>query len=136
MFEDEETQEVFEDALSVMELKVSVEMENGNPAAYRCEDGCYIFKIVGPVYALKNPARNPAVVEGCQELPDGAMVCKGIYWNKVPRAPRWYTPPPPENEHLFRVRYVLCPDITMEDPSDTVNLPTRYRNKKKVLICR
>ena len=127
--------EVFESTLAQMELEASVEMEEGNFAAYDWDDGYYIFKIVGEPYPLENPrGRKPVKVEGCNEVPDGTMVCKGIYWNPVPDAKGWYTPPPGGNrakKHIFRVQYVLHPKVTMQDPTDEIALPKRYGGKKK-----
>ena len=110
-------------------------MEEGNFAAYDWDDGYYIFKIVGEPYPLENPrGRKPVKVEGCNEVPDGTMVCKGIYWNPVPDAKGWCTPPPGGNrakKHIFRVQYVLHPKVTMQDPTDEIALPKRYGGKKK-----
>ena len=61
------------------------------------------------------------------------MVCKGVYWNPVDRAKRWFTPPPEgSKELLFRVRYVVAAsDLVMERPSETVKLPNR-KDKQQI----
>ena len=71
-------------------------------------------------------------VEGCGHLPEGTIVCKGVHMNEVGRAPRWYTPPPGRRppKHIFRVRYVVDPNLEMEDPSETVKLPNRKGDDK------
>lgn len=67
-------------------------------------------------------------------LPAGSSVCRGIYWNEVRGAARWFTPPT-ENQHvecIFRARYILSAAVTMEIPSPQVTLPNR-RDKKLIL---
>ena len=119
----EEIQEIYNSTLQVEETNAADEMQNGNYAAYQHEDGYYVFKIVGHPYSLETDLESG--VEGCGHLPEGTIVCKGVYMNEVGRAPRWHTPPPGRSppKHIFRVRYVVDPNLEMEDPSETVKLP-------------
>ena len=67
-------------------------------------------------------------------LPEGSLVARGVYWNQVRGATRWFSPPPTNQrqERIFRVRYVLEPDVIVEEPSATVTLPNR-RDKARIL---
>ena len=130
--DEEEVMEICEDILAEDELNASRMMEDGGYAAYQEGNSYSIFKIVDEPYAL---ARDGDPVEGCQDLPAGTLVCKGIYLNKVPRAPGWYTHPPGKNRakrHVFRVRHLIHPNLNMQDPSDDIKLPNR-KDRNKIL---
>ena len=130
--DEEEAMEICEDILAQDELDASRMMESGGFAAYQEGSSHSVFKIVSQPCAL---ARDGDPAAGCEDLPAGTLVCKGIYLNKVPRAPGWYTHPPGKNRakrHVFRVRYVIHPNLEMQDPSDEVKLPNR-KDRNKIL---
>ena len=73
------------------------------------------------------------------KLEAGNLVVDGIYWNKVPRAKDWYTPPWHQQVFTFRVRYCLKGDVYLVDPTIPCPFPRiRYRyhalslNPKKI----
>jgi hypothetical protein len=56
-------------------------------------------------------------VEGCKgEMPEGTTVCEGRYLHRVPRNPHWFQhlTLKMDPKVLFRVQYVLNPDIKLE----------------------
>ena len=69
---------------------------------------------------------------GDRVLPKGSLVAKGKYWNRVKGARRWHTQKLAEQERIFRLRWIVVPDVEMEKPSDAVKLPNR-RDKQTIL---
>ena len=129
---EEEVMQICEDVLANEELNASNRMKDGNFAAYRTTEGFDIFKIVGEPYPLECDGDE---VEGCPEMPAGTVVCKGIHWNKARgRAPGWCTPPPARRakKYVFRVRYVVDPDLKMLD-SKEVEFPKGRKDRDKIL---
>jgi hypothetical protein len=57
------------------------------------------------------------LVEGCNggDMPKGTTVVEGRYWNQVPRSPHWFQEGTWDDHILlFRVQYILDPNIKME----------------------
>ena len=122
-----EVLEMFEDTLGAMESAAATSLEEDCYFAYNAPtepdspDGYYIVRATGQAFSLPEDSRE---VQGCNYLEAGSIVVTGVFLNIVPRATRWYTPPPDRTkEYLFRVRYVLDPGVVMEAPSVTVVLP-------------
>ena len=101
----------------------------GDFAAYDADQDYYIIQGTDlPHPAEEYDKETPAVIEGCDrdQLGPGTIVCKGMYWNKVGRAKRWYSPPSVVLERLFRVRYVVATGFEMKGHCDATNpFPTR-----------
>ena len=76
-------------------------------------------------------------------MPRTPRWCHGLqghlHWNTADRANGWYYPPAGggrAQKHIFRVRCVVHPNVTMEDPtapSATVTLPNGLQNRKRIL---
>ncbi len=78
--------------------------------------GYYMVKWISEPYCLQVDTDGMAGVIGA-----GAMVAHGIYYNRVERAPYWYTLS--GEATLIKVRYVLLIGLKMEDISKTNPLP-------------
>ena len=125
---EDEIEEVYMDALQGLGTELSQFIKPGNFGAVNCEEdpaapeGYYIVKWTGEPYVLQEPA----MVEGFNAGPmqEGTLVCEGEYFHRVPGAPRWYQSNKSfhqdrsmrlEETKLFRVQWVLDPDIAMEN---------------------
>jgi hypothetical protein len=78
-------------------------------------DGYYIVQWTGEPEVLQKPTK----VEGYNAglMPEGTVVCKGQYYNRVPRNPRWYQIGDEgykEETHFFRLQNVLDAEVEME----------------------
>jgi hypothetical protein len=78
--------------------------------------GCYVVKWISKPYCLQVNTDGMAKV-----IDAGAMVAHAIYYNRVERAPYWYTLS--GETTLIEVRYVLLTGLKMEDISNTNPLP-------------
>ena len=105
----------------------AMEVEQEKPG----DEEHYIIRFTSEACALTEDQRG---VEGMEDraLPQGTLVAKGKYWNRVKGARRWYTRKLAEQERIFRLRWIVVPDVEMEKPSDTVKLPNR-RDKQTIL---
>ena len=94
-------------------------------------DGYYLVEWDGEPYILQEPAE----VEGCPggPMPEGTMVVPGRYLYLVPRNPHWYHSHLWRDEKvlLFRVQYILDPDIELERYSVKDNLTPTKGNMDK-----
>ena len=117
----EEIDECYEDALDGLEAFYLDKVKKGNIGGISAEDkqtapdGYYIVKWMGEPEILQQPAK----VEGYNAglMPAGTLVCKGQYYNRVPRNPRWYQIGDrgyAEKTHYFRLQNVLEAEIELE----------------------
>ena len=132
-YDESQVNEVFEDCLGYFEERMAQTIQVGNVCAYSAgddetTDGYYVFSVTSLPFSLGQDSED---VEGCGFLPKGTIVVRGVYWNKVPSATRWYTPVPLNAtvERLFRVRYVLNARIGMLPATDYNRLSRSDRDR-------
>jgi hypothetical protein len=124
---DAEIEECYEDALEGVEATMLDRIKPNHYGAVNTDpnpespEGYWIVRWTGEPEVLQDPA----MVEGCDKGPmeAGTVVCQGEYMYRVPGAPRWHQSLRSakedrtlrlEEKKLFRVQYVLDPDIDME----------------------
>lgn len=83
-------------------------------------DGYYVVQWTSLPYVLEEERElgefDPPIV-----LQPGELVCDATYFNRVPRAARWYTPS--EMKTVVRLRQVLKTDLILGPVSDKNKLP-------------
>jgi hypothetical protein len=110
----------------VLDAKVDLlcvrEGENG---AFRTEDpdadGYYLVKWTSTPYKLPEARElreyNPPIL-----VPKGELVADAVYFSKVPRAPRWYTPTV-EISTTVRLQQVILAELLLCNESEESRLP-------------
>lgn len=134
-FREEEIQSLYEDVLHRMDETAMLDIQRDEFCAYQCDDertpGYYFIKIVTTPFALQEDQ----LVEACGMMKAGTMVCRAIYWNPVPSAKNWYTPPTTNiesNKKLFRVRYIVAnPFVNTVPISNENRLPNGLEKRLK-----
>jgi hypothetical protein len=123
---DDEIHACMDDALQVIEAQMIPKLKSQRYAAINCDDeqsdGYYLVQWEGQPFVLQESMK----VEGCKdEMPEGTTVCEGRYLHRVPRNPHWFQhlTYKMDPKKLFRVQYVLNPDIELEKYTRT-NKPT------------
>ena len=119
-FDESEIHECLSDALEVIEHQMGERIKADHYGAVNADDpqgapdGYYLVEWDGEPYVLQEPKE----VEGCVggPMPEGTLVVPGRYLYRVPRNPNWYHSRLWKGEEvkLFRVQYVLDPDIELE----------------------
>ena len=75
------------------------------------KDGYYLIKWTGEPYLLTEPSDE---VEGCEgDMPAGTYVCEGQYLTRLPRAPHWYHFDSKAPMCVFRLQFIIAPNIVM-----------------------
>ena len=132
----DEMEELFNDILGEYEIEAANQIEKDMFGAYQTEDpntdGFYIIQWMSHVYRLEEDSYEIEGMDG-NKLEAGSQVADGLYWNPVPRAKDWYTPPQKEQVFTFRVRYVLKGDLYMLDQSESYPFPNNRRDRETVL---
>jgi hypothetical protein len=118
--EEDEINECTDDALAVIEVALIPLIKFNMFGAITCDndkkgapDGYYLVRFTDIPFVLQEPRP----VEGCNggDMPEGTTVVEGRYWNRVPRSPHWFQEGKWDAPKLlFRVQYVLHPNIEME----------------------
>jgi hypothetical protein len=107
-----ELKELHGEVLHDYETRALSEIEDGGYGAIdtdHAQDGYYLIRWVGEPYALDEPTK----VEGCpQPMPKGTMVCNGKYLTRLTRSPHWFYQDDDAETHIFRLQYIVAPDIT------------------------
>ena len=94
------------------------QIKEGNVGAIVVDDeeteGYYLVEWVGsPFYQT---------IDGVETL-----MCSGIYWNQVKRAPRWYTRTNPVEQEDHILNHVIHPNVLLHPISDQNQLPNGCR---------
>jgi hypothetical protein len=63
---------------------------------------------------------------------EGEWVCKGLWLNNVPRAPRWFYVG--EKEVVVCCQFVLCPNFDLHEYSATNDLPRMNSNHRTTVL--
>ena len=120
--EEEETgaQDSIRCVLNALEARMSLAIREGEVGAVGTIDeavmGYYIVKWLSEPYALQVDAEGISGI-----VTAGAMVVDGLYFNRVQRAPYWYTQS--EERSIIEVKHVLPSGLHLEEISVTNKLP-------------
>ena len=129
----DEMEEIFNDILGEYEIEAANEISKDGFGAYQTDDpeanGFYIIRWTTDAYTLDEDSFDVEGMDGIR-LEAGSQVVDGVYWNPVPRAKDWYTPPNEETIFTFRVRYCLKGEIYLIEPTDSYPFPRiKYREQ-------
>ena len=106
--------------LNALEARMSLMIREGEVGAVGTTDkaamGYYIVQWKSEPYALQADAEGMSGI-----VTAGAMVVDGLYFNRVQRAPYWYTQS--EELSIIEVRHVLRSGLQLEEISETNKLP-------------
>ena len=106
--------------LNALEARMSLAIREGGVGAVGTIDeaamGYYIVKWLSEPYALQVDAEGISGI-----VTAGAMVVDGLYFNRVQRAPYWYTQS--EERSIIEVKHVLRSGLHLEEISVTNKLP-------------
>ena len=106
--------------LNALEARMSLMIREGEVGAVGTTDnaamGYYVVKWTSEPYALQADAEGMSGV-----IADGAMVVDAVYFNRVERAPYWYTQS--ELMTVVEVRHVLWSGLQLKEISATNKLP-------------
>jgi hypothetical protein len=106
--------------LYALEARMSLMIREGEVGAVGTTDkaamGYYVVKWLSEPYALQTDTEGMSGV-----INAGAMVVDGIFFNRVQRAPYWYTLS--EESTIVEVRHVLRSGLQLEKISTTNKLP-------------
>jgi hypothetical protein len=128
----EELEQVYNDILGEHEAAAARNIAPGGFGAYGADE-YHLVEWKSEAFPLEKETDKVEGMAG-NVLPAGTLVAKGVYWNDVGRAPRWYTPPSGRRvQRLFRVRYVVSPQLVVNDPSDDVVFPRSRKDRNRVL---
>lgn len=99
--------------------------------AINCEDseGFWLVQWESEPFQLTSPQK----VEGCggAEMPEGTLVCKGTYFNKIHMAPGWYEKDTVSGPKLFWLQHVIHEDVEVERYNPrTGNVPPNAANRE------
>jgi hypothetical protein len=110
-----------------------VEIKEGQCGAFSTEDpdadGYYLVKWLGAPYPLEESCLlteyEPPIF-----VPEGELVCDAAYFNKVPRAPQWYTLS--SNTTKVRLCQVLVADVNLveESTANAITLPNTCNRRE------
>jgi len=132
---EQEIEDMFNEILSGVEECNLKDMRDGQFGAFSDVAGFHLVRWKGTPFVL---SANSNAIEGMggNVLNAGEMACKGEYWNKLAGATRWYTPAPRRQNKIlvFRIRYVVHPDVQTEEPSDAVKLPGAWGRTRQQQI--
>jgi hypothetical protein len=107
--------------LNAFEAWMSLMIREGDVGAVGTTDeaamGYYIVQLKSEPYALQADAEGMSGI-----VTAGVMVVDGLYFNKVQRAPYWYTQS--EELSIIEVRHVLRSGLQLEEISETNKLPS------------
>jgi hypothetical protein len=119
-YNEPEINDCYSDALQVIEEHMGEGIRPNHYGAVNAEDpegapdGYYLVEWESEPYFLQEPM----VVEGCDggPMPVGTLVVPGRYLYRVSRSPHWFHSRMWRSERvvLFRVQYILDPDIALE----------------------
>jgi hypothetical protein len=114
--QEEELEEVFCEVLHQYELDAAKKVVRGGFGAIDTSDkeakqGYYLVRWTGDPYMLAESDE----VEGCEsgEMPAGTYVCEGRYLDPISRSPHWFHYNSRAQPKLFRLQFVVAPDIKM-----------------------
>jgi hypothetical protein len=106
--------------LDAMEVRISLMMHMDDVGAVGTTDeavmGYYLVKWLSEPYTLQADTEGMAGM-----ISAGTMVVEGVYYNRVKRAPYWYTPS--EVRAVFEMRHVLWTGLQLLDISRENTLP-------------
>jgi len=82
-----------------------------NAEAEDAPEGFYLVEWLGVPFETKYPQK----VEGCTGglMPVGTRVCRGRYWDRISRAPGWYSRNTAKGRYVFLTRYVLSGNLSL-----------------------
>ena len=120
--DDEEIQTIHK---IVLDAKVeSLCVQEDNVGAFLTEDpdsdGYYLVRWTSTPYRLEE-ARNLTEYDPPILVPKGGLVADAVYFNQVPRAPRWYTAAAIST--TVRLQQVIIADLTLFDEMEGSRLP-------------
>ncbi len=106
--------------LDAIEMRIYMKMKMDDVGAIGTTDdtamGCYLVKWLSEPYTLQADTEGMAGM-----ISAGAMVVDGVYFNRVERAPYWYTPS--TVKAVFEMRHVLWTGLQLLDISRDNVLP-------------
>ena len=106
--------------LNALEARMSLAIREGEVEAVGTIDkaamGYYIVKWLSKPYALQVDAEGISGI-----VTAGAMVVDGLYFNRVQRAPYWYTQS--EEKSIIEVKHVLQSGLQLKEICATNTLP-------------
>jgi hypothetical protein len=107
--------------LNALEARMSLMIREGDVGAVGTTDkaamGYYIMQWKSEPYALQADAEGMSGI-----VTAGAMVVDGLFFNRVQRAPYWYTQS--EEMSIIEVRHVLRSGLQLKEISETNKLPS------------
>jgi hypothetical protein len=68
------------------------------------------------------------------KIDKGELVCDGRYWNKVPRAKLWYTPPAEPLDTVVRMQQVVSSKVELEAISEMNKLPITCDRQAAIVL--
>jgi hypothetical protein len=106
--------------LNVLEVCMSLMMRKGQVGAVGTSDkaamGYYLVKWLSKPYTLQEDTEGMSGM-----IPTKSMVVDGLYFNRVQRAPHWYTPS--GDTTVVEVKYVLQTGLQLQPISTSNALP-------------
>ena len=120
--DDEDIQTIHRIVLDAKTESLCVQEEK--VGAFRTEDpdaeGYYLVKWTSVPYRLEE-SRELTEYHPPLFVPKGELVADAVYFNQVPRAPRWYTPV--DMCTTVRLQQVIIADLKLQNESDRGRLP-------------
>jgi hypothetical protein len=118
--EDKRARDSIHCLLNALEARLSLMIREGEVGAVGTTDevamGYYIMQWKSEPYALQADAKGISGI-----VMAGAMVVDGLYFNRVQRAPYWYTQP--EKMSIIEVKHVLQSGLQLKKICATNKLP-------------
>jgi hypothetical protein len=112
----EEMEQAQRMVLESIAARYAKEIQKGNFGAFmmsdRATDGYYLVQWSSAPYTLQSDSFLDKY-----DLPllsrQGVLVCDAKYYNKVPRAKHWYTPPQANSSTVVRLQEVVASEISL-----------------------
>jgi hypothetical protein len=88
-------------------------------------NGYYLIKWTSEPYQLTEETE----VEGCSAgpMPKGTFVCDGKYWDPLHRSHNWFYCNPEAETFVFRLQFIVAPNINMVCYNEAANIKPNYR---------